>query len=98
MTNQNNEAIKYDPNIHAGLLTLKGQDIIIANAEEAKMHELPLEIRKTLADSSRTDLAVIDFSLGIGGIIIEPVNPVQIGIRVEGLKRGIKLLQLPEDQ
>ena len=97
MTNQNNEAVKYDPNIHAGLLNLAGKDIIIANAEEAKMHELPLKIRKALADSTRTNLDLLDFASGIGGVVISVTDPELAATRIEGFKRGLKLLQLPED-
>ena len=95
---KNEKTVYYDPEIHAGLLTYNRTDIIIADAQLAKMHELPLTIRKVLAESTRCDLALLDFSGNIGTQVIEPVDPERVKIRMEGYKKGLRLLQLPEDQ
>jgi len=88
--------IGYDPKIHAGIVSASGKDFIIADASQAKLHEMPLDMRKELASSTKLALALVR---GIGGIL-EPVNTSEEEIRIkeEGYRRGLALLQLSSDQ
>jgi hypothetical protein len=86
--------VEYDPEKHDGLLHIAGKDIIIANASQAKLEEMPVEMRKALAQSTQEELALHDFALNGGGVIIESTDPAMTAKRMEGFKKGLKLLKL----
>ena len=92
--NDQNVPVEYDPEKHDGLLYVAGKDIIITNAAQAKLEEMPLEMRKALAQSTKEALALQDFSLHAGSVIIESINPDRSAKRIEGFKKGLKLLGL----
>ncbi|OHE11494.1 MAG: hypothetical protein A3J96_03540 [Sulfurimonas sp. RIFOXYC2_FULL_36_7] len=96
MESKKNQSIpvEYDPETHDGLLHIAGKDIIIANALQAKLEEMPKEMRKALAQSTQEELALHDFALNEGAMIIESTNPARSAKRVEGFKKGLKLLGL----
>ncbi|MDO8335239.1 MAG: hypothetical protein Q7T74_00430, partial [Candidatus Saccharibacteria bacterium] len=87
-----NNQVKYDPKVHEGLLHLAGQEIIIANAKEAKLKEMPENVRLALAEATVGQLKLMDFSRGIGGVILELTDPDGAAVIEEGYKLGLHLL------
>lgn len=86
--------MKYNPNIHAGLLEIAGQQIIVADAKAAKLDEMPLEYRKAIAEQTRISLALLD---GIPGLLETNLTATEIEERRVGFQKGLALLKLPED-
>ncbi len=76
--------VEYDPQKHQGLLHVGGRDIIIADAKQAKLQELPEKVKETLAKETAAQLALMDFSRGVGGVIIQITNES----RAEELQKG----------
>ncbi len=89
------EKITYDPNEHAGLIFVDGKEFIIADAEKAALHDIPLEQRKEIARQSKICLTLL-IAGGQGGILVN-VDSEGAQISIEGLQRGIALLKLEEE-
>ena len=92
-----NQTVEYDPTIHRGVLHFSGREIVITDAFQAKLHELPLEARKAIAKDTVAQIALMDFSRNVGGVIIEISNPAKAEKMEAGYKKGLKLLQLSPD-
>ena len=92
-----NQPVEYDPTKHDGLLYVAGHEIIVADASQAKLCEMPLEYRKIIAQETEGQLALMDFSRGDGGVIIEITDPVRATKMEEGYKKGLELLHLTGD-
>ena len=85
----------YDPNKHDGLLSAgDGTDVIIADAKQAKLHEIPSEIKEQFREATQLALAIVD---GFGGVIVPTSPESKREIRKEGYRRGLKLLNKSED-
>jgi len=84
--------VTYDPSIHDGLLYLEGMEVIIADAKEAKLKEMPENVRLALAEATVAQLKLMDFSRGVGGVILELTDPDRAAVMEEGYKLGLHLL------
>lgn len=92
---------EYDPRNHAGIVWV-GQDVIVADAGQAKLNEAPDDIKIPMAqmtlDKLKEEIALADFSRGIGGAIIQIVNESAVDDKIGAYARGIVLLGLTIDQ
>ena len=87
-----NTLVKYNPKIHDGCLHLSGSEVIIADAEEAKLQEMPKEVRLALAEATVAQLQIMSFTKGAGGAILELTDPQRGAVVEEGYLTGLKLL------
>lgn len=84
--------VDYNPAEHQGLLYALGRQIIVANASQAKLHELPEEVRKELAQGTAVQLALMNFSRGEGGVMLEITDEKRASELESGYKKGLKIL------
>lgn len=89
--------VEYNPTEHQGLLYVLGQHIIVADAKQAALGDLPLDVRKAVAKETAAQLALIDFSRGVGGVIIEIEDETRTSQLEEGYHKGLKLLGFEYD-
>ena|SRR3989338_11344711 len=87
---QTADRAEYNPEQHAGLLHFGGTDLIITDPEKIKL--LPLEIRQTLLEATKTEYALLDFARHGGGTLISVTDPTKAGFRAEGIKKGLQIL------
>lgn len=91
------QTVEYNPDKHRGVLYFAGHEIIITDASQARLDKLPIEIRRAIAKDTAAQLALMDFSRGIGGVIIEITNEAKAEKMEKGYKKGLELLELSRD-
>lgn len=90
------EKTEYNPELHAGLLSFKGSDYVIADAKVAKLHLANLQIRESLALATITEINLL--SMAQDGVIVELTDPGQTELDVNGYRRGLDLLGFSADE
>ena len=83
---------EYSPEEHDGLFYFHGRHVIVADAKQANLMSLPEDVREAVAKETATQLALMDFSRGPGGVIIEIADEAIASILEDGYKKGLRLL------
>lgn len=84
--------VRYDLKKHSGLLTLGNASIIVVDAQAAKIHELPEELRVAFARSTLMSKAILQALLTRG--ILQAVDPDRVLSDIGGYERGLELLRI----
>jgi hypothetical protein len=83
---------EYDPELHAGALTVDGHLIIIEEAGKDGLRKLRPYLRKALIESTTQALELMALSEGIGGVHIEFIDPDKAAVLQEGYRKGLRIL------
>lgn len=90
------EEKEYDPAIHEGIITQGNTEFLIpSNEENLNLHEIPLEERRKIARVTKLTIKIKEGMLGIN-LRTERVKAREREV-IDGYKRGLALLKLPED-
>jgi hypothetical protein len=87
--------VSYDPSKHAGLLAEGGKVHVIADAVQADLPSIPLDGRQRIAQETELRIQLLLRSRP-GAILQSDLSDEETRAQVEGMRRGIELLQLPK--
>ena len=88
--------MKYDPSKYDGLLNDGKRDVIVADANAAELHTIPIDVRQAIAKATRIASALLEHSRP-GAILEANVSEGDRQTLIDGYRRGIDLLCLPRE-